>query len=72
MQVQTGTPQFAAYCGMRAEFWQIIELENLAETHDIMASPSWGVFVAQHSDDAALGFVEAHLREYAEVLIRLP
>jgi hypothetical protein len=31
VQVQKEMPQFAAYCGMRAEFWKIIESENLAE-----------------------------------------
>jgi aminoglycoside 6'-N-acetyltransferase I len=51
---------------MRAQLWQVVESENLAEAHDIVASPSWGVFVAQLSDDLPLGFVEAHLREYAE------
>src|ERR1700729_3639512 len=66
VQVQDGTPQFPAYCAMRAQLWQIVESENLAEAHDIVSSPSWGVFVAQLSDDLPLGFVEAHLRDYAE------
>ena len=66
MQVQTGTPQFAAYCAMRAQLWQIVESENLVEAHEILALPSWGVFVAQGSEDTPLGFVEAHLRDYAE------
>jgi len=51
---------------MRAQLWQIVESENLAETQDNLASPSWGVFVAQLSDGLPLGFVEAHLRDCAE------
>ena len=31
VQVQTGTPQFQAYCAMRAQLWEIVESENLAE-----------------------------------------
>ena len=50
VQVQKETPQFPAYCAMRAQVWQIVESENLAETQDNLASPSWGVFVAQLSD----------------------
>jgi hypothetical protein len=38
--VQTATPQFEAYCAMRAQLWQIVESENLAEAHDIVASPT--------------------------------
>jgi aminoglycoside 6'-N-acetyltransferase I len=66
VQVQDRTLPFTAYCALRAQLWQIDESENLAEAHDIVASPSWGVFVAQLSDNLPLGFVEAHLRDYAE------
>ena len=57
---------------MRAELWQIIESENLSEAHDILASASWGVFVAQLSGDTPLGFIEAHLRDYAESATSTP
>jgi len=66
VQVQDRAPQYAAYCALRAQLWPSIESENLAETHDIVASASWGVFVAQLCDHTPVGFVEAHLRDYVE------
>jgi len=51
---------------MRAQLWQIVEAENLAEARDIVTSTSWAVFLAQLADNTPLGFVEAHLRDYAE------
>jgi aminoglycoside 6'-N-acetyltransferase I len=51
---------------MRARLWpEIEEEENLSETSVLSVDPRWSVIVAEQGDEL-VGFVEAHLRDYAE------
>lgn len=40
--------------------------QNVAESKQVLSSPLWAVFLARTSGDQPAGFIEAHLREYAE------
>ncbi len=51
---------------MRARLWpEIEEDENVAETDALGADPRWSIIVAEEGEEL-VGFVEAHLRDYAE------
>jgi len=66
MRVDGHTPDFIAYCALRIKLWPMHDATNHREAAEIVADGNrWAVFVAR-LDGLAVGFVEAHLRDYAE------
>ena len=56
-----------AYRSLRIQLWPDCRDECDRETAAILASPdSWGAFVLLENGHRAIGFIEVHLREYAE------
>jgi len=57
---------------MRQRLWpEVTEAENVVETQEIFAdSERWAAFVCE--SDRIVGFIEAHLRDYAEGCVTSP
>jgi aminoglycoside 6'-N-acetyltransferase I len=65
-RVTVDTPDFIAYCALRRRLWPNEERETQREAREVLApGDRWAVFIAR-VDRIAVGFIEAHLREYAE------
>ncbi len=66
IRVAIDAPEFVGYCRLRRTLWPMDEMVNEREASTIVNDPArWSVFVA-HINAAIVGFVEVHLREYAE------
>jgi len=65
-RVDGHTPDFIAYCALRIKLWPMDDATNHREAAAIATDHDrWAVFIAR-LDGLAIGFVEAHLRDYAE------
>jgi aminoglycoside 6'-N-acetyltransferase I len=65
-QVSLNTDAFAAYCRLRNQLWPMGDDVCEREAAEIAGDSRWAVFVARLDDGAVIGFLEVHLREYAE------
>ncbi|MGD0296468.1 MAG: aminoglycoside 6'-N-acetyltransferase [Bryobacteraceae bacterium] len=64
--VQPGTEAFRAYCSLRNQLWQMGEAVCEREALEILADSRWAVFVSRLDSGVVVGFLEVHLRDYAE------
>jgi len=65
-QVQVTGDSFSAYCRLRNQLWPMGDAECEREAREILGDSRWAVFVARMDSGAVAGFLEAHLRDYAE------
>lgn len=65
-QVSLNTDAFAAYCRLRNQLWPMGDEVCEREAVEILGDSRWAVFVARLDDGAVIGFLEVHLRDYAE------
>ncbi len=66
MRVDGHTPDFIAYCALRIRLWPMPDETNHREAAEFATDRErWAVYIAR-IEGLAVGFVEAHLRDYAE------
>jgi aminoglycoside 6'-N-acetyltransferase I len=65
-QVTLNNDAFAAYCRLRNQLWPMGDEVCEREAVEILGDSRWAVFVARLDDGAVIGFLEVHLRDYAE------
>jgi aminoglycoside 6'-N-acetyltransferase I len=65
-QVELHTDAFSHYCRLRNQLWPMGETVCEREAFEILGDSRWAVFVARLDAGAVVGFLEVHLRDYAE------
>jgi aminoglycoside 6'-N-acetyltransferase I len=66
-QIQHAGPFVAEYRSLRIQLWPDCREDCDREVARILANPDgWAVFVVSLAGKAAVGFIEVHLREFAE------
>ena len=66
VRVAVDSPDFIAYCALRGALWPNDSRATEREAREVLtAGDRWAVFLAR-AYRMAVGFVEVHLREYAE------